>query len=61
MKVRCLNSGCPFNGTYEEYINDHGKNCKLKDGMDNWMSKMQALMADFGTCKMKQTLSNEKK
>lgn len=59
LKVKCLNQGCPFNGSYEEYLHDHGKNCKLKDGMDNWMLKMQALMQDFSTCKMKETKEND--
>jgi hypothetical protein len=34
MAVRCLNSGCPFKGSYEEYKKFHQSQCKLNKGLD---------------------------
>jgi hypothetical protein len=44
MIVRCLNDGCPYRGTFEEYKNYHGKDCKLKQGLDNWLKEMQGTL-----------------
>jgi hypothetical protein len=38
MPVRCLNNGCPWRGSLEEYNNFHQDGCKLKEhGIDEWL------------------------
>jgi hypothetical protein len=41
MTVRCLNPGCPFKGSFEEYNKFHQASCKLKDGLDEWLKSLE--------------------
>lgn len=44
MTVRCLNEGCPYKGTYEEYKKYHQNQCTLAKGFDEWLKSMQGTL-----------------
>ena len=44
MQVRCLNQGCPYKGTFEEYKKYHQKQCKLDNGLEEWIKSMQGTL-----------------
>lgn len=45
-EVRCLNEGCPFKGTFEDYKKYHSGTCKLKVGLDNWLKDMKSTLQE---------------
>ena len=42
LTVRCLNDGCPYRGSFEEYKKFHQNSCTLKTGLDEWLKCVQS-------------------
>lgn len=46
MTVRCLNDGCPFKASFEEYKKFHQNSCKLEKGLEDWLRKIKGTLED---------------
>lgn len=60
MIVKCLNEGCPYKGSYEEYKKFHQKSCKLqKGGLEEWLKNLKGTIEETNTFSSQLGVFNE--
>ena len=59
LTVKCLNSGCPFRDTFENYKNFHKGKCQLEVGLDQWLKGMQSSLNEHAVNKHRHRYSSE--